>query len=74
MLALLAAGLLRQSEIGAIFQGAAEASEIGSARSHLLAFVEKLERASSEAEMVCLLLAGWLPKEIADAVNRNALH
>ncbi len=74
VLALLAAGLLKRSEIGAIFQGAAEASEIDPARHHLLAFVEKLERASSEAEMVCLLLAGWLPKEIADAVNRNALH
>jgi hypothetical protein len=74
VLALLAAGLLKRSEIGAIFQGAAEASEIGPARNHLLAFVEKLERAGSEAELVCLLLAGWLPKEIADAVNRNALH
>ena len=74
VLALLASGLLKQSEIGAVFQGAAEASGSGPARAHLLAFVEKLERAGSEAELVGLLLVGWLPKEIADAVNRNALH
>lgn len=74
LFALLAAGLLKRSEIGAIFQGVAEGLESGPARFHLLAFVEKLERARSEAEMVRLLLAGWLPKEIVDAVNRNALH
>ncbi len=73
-LALLAAGLLKRSEIGAVFRGAAEALESGSARIHVLAFVEKLERAGSEAEVARLLLAGWLPKEIVEAANRNALH
>ena len=74
VLALLAAGLLKRSEVGAIFQGAAEGLESGPARFHLLAFVEKLERAESESEMVRLLLAGWLPKEIVDALHRSALH
>ncbi len=74
LLALLAAGLLKRSEIEAVFRRAAEAPESGSARIHVLAFVEKLERAGSEAEMASLLLAGWLPTEIAEAANRNALH
>ncbi len=74
LLALLAAGALKLSEIGAMFRESAEDMESGQARSHVLAFAKKLEAAESESEAERLLMMGWLPKEIVGTPDPNALN
>ena len=71
-----AAGSATPSEIVTACRGTVKEMENDPTRSLLHSFAEKLETAESESEAEAerLLLAGWLPKEIADALDRIALN